>query len=69
MQMAREPDRSSLWGRFAALPPRRRVLLGIAGMAFSLLGLALTPTEEQTARLVVRGLPGPLYVPPDAPKK
>ena len=63
------PRANTLWGRFNQLPPRRRVLLGISGMAFSIVGLLLTPTEESSQRLVPKGLPGPLYVPPDPQQK
>ena len=57
------PKADTIWGRFTNLPPKKRVLLGISGMAFALVGLALTPNEEASQKLVVKGLPGPLHVP------
>ena len=48
--MAEGPDRSTIWKRFTALPPHRRVLLGVAGMAVALVGLLITPDEAATSK-------------------
>ncbi|KAL3914931.1 MAG: hypothetical protein SGPRY_007444 [Prymnesium sp.] len=62
------PRPDSTWGKFKALPARRRVLLGVSGMAVAILGLIVTPDEEASQKLVVKGLPGPLYVPESSSK-
>ena len=43
-----EPEKAkTVLGRFRALPPRKRVLLGFMGVMFSGLGLFLTDPQRQ----------------------
>ena len=53
--MGGEPDRSTLWKRYNMLPARRRVLLGVVGMAAGIFGLMLTPNQDLTAKHFLYG--------------
>ncbi|KAH8547588.1 hypothetical protein BGW37DRAFT_510078 [Umbelopsis sp. PMI_123] len=40
-------QRKSLWGSYKAIPPRTRMYIGLAGMAFAGLGILLSDKIEE----------------------
>jgi hypothetical protein len=44
---SQQPRADTVYGRFRALPPHRRVIIGVVGIGLSILGLVMSDAAEQ----------------------